>query len=629
MVRLLRSRNLIGTLAVIASMVVGLLISATSAMPDDLSASARHGHSSIHPLRYARGFQNFANVEPNAPKGGTIRFGVVGTFDSLNTLRFPGNVPRDRTGAISLGHLVYDSLLAPSGDEPSAAYGLLAETVEAAPDLTSVRFGLRKEARWHDGRPVTAADVAFTFRTLREQGAIYYRRVLRDVEVEVEDSRTVVFRTPVAGDRDFVRIVGSLPIHPEHYWRTRAVTETSLDIPLTGGPYEIVSAEAGRSIVLRRVPDYWAVDHPANVGRFNFDQIRIEFYRDDSIALEAFRAGYFDVRVESSAVRWATGYAGPALSDGRIRRRVDTLDRPGEMLLLVFNQRRALFSDIRVRRAIALTYDFDWSNKTLFHGEYQRVDSYFGDTALAATGPSGPDERALLASSASSLPAGFFDAEAPSATLGGGDRRAALVEAHRLLDEAGLKVVDGRRIDPATGKPLTIRLLYLNPELVRVLGPVARNLEQLGIELSYPSLEPTAAQKMMLDRDFDMTTLNWSPTLVPGSAERLLWHGSLARIEGTYALAGVEDAALDATIDAMIAAGDETALRTAARSFDRVMRWRNHALPLWRSNSIRLAWWDKFGQPPQGPRHAGAAAEIFDRWWWRGEGLTTGGLMKP
>lgn len=554
------------------------------------AGDAAHGYSPLHGLKYDSGFTRFAYVNAHAPKGGTLKLGAVGSFDSLNTLRYPGRTPNAQAERFDMRDLIYDTLLVKSADEPAGYYGLLASSVEVADDFAWARFVLRPDARWHDGRRVTADDVVFTFTVLARQGPPYLRHILRGVAVRAEDDGAVRFTAPHPGDREFVARVGLVAIHPRHFWENHDVTHGGMDMPLGSGPYRVASADAGRKVIFERVPGYWGANHPANAGRYNFDRIELEFFRDDTVALEAFRSGAFDLRVERDAVRWTTGYEGPALAEGRIRKQSIDEAAPGHLMALVFNLRREKFRDVRLRRAIALAYDFSWTNDNLFHGQYAPVASFFGDTRNAAAGPAGEGERKLLEPYLDQLPDRILLAPAPQRSSADLPRREALSEAAELLDAAGFRVRGGARVDPATGEPLAIRLAYLNPRLPRVLGAFADSLSRLGIRLTYPTLEPVTASKTILSHDFDMAALErWEPGLAPGTTESLLWSSALADATPSYALAGAKDPALDATIGAMTAARSLQELETAARAFDRVLRWRQYAIPLWRNTATWVA----------------------------------------
>ncbi|MGE0612438.1 MAG: extracellular solute-binding protein [Hyphomicrobiales bacterium] len=555
------------------------------------AGEAAHGYSPLHKLKYDSSFSHFGYVNIHAPRGGTLKLGTVGGFDSLNTLRYPGRTPNAQAERIDIRDLVYDTLLAKSADEPAGYYGLLARSVEVADDYSWARFVLRPDARWHDGKPVTADDVVFTFTVLARQGPPYLRHVLRGVTARAEDAGAVRFTAPHPGDREFVARMGLVAIHPRHFWESHDVTRSGMDIPLGSGPYRVASADPGRKIVFERVPDYWGANHPVNAGRHNFDHVEIEFFRDDTVALEAFRSGAFDLRVERDAVRWMTGYEGPALGEGRIRKVAIDEAAPGHLMSLVFNLRRDKFKDVRLRRAIALAYDFSWINDNLFHGQYVPVTSFFGNTRNAATGPAGAGERELLEPYLATLPDRILMSPAPPRPAAELSRREALADAAALLDEAGFKVKDGARLDPATGEPLAIRLAYLNPRLPRVLGAFAESLSRLGIRLTYPTLEPVSASKAILAHDFDMAALErWEPGLAPGTSESLLWSSMLADATPSYALAGAKDPVLDATIRAMTNARSLEELEVAARAFDRVLRWRQYAIPLWRNPATWVAY---------------------------------------
>jgi len=566
----------------------------------------RHGYSPVHELKYSAGFQHLDYANPRAPKGGILRLGATGTFDSLNPLLYPGRVPA------LVRELVFDTLLLRSGDEPAAYYGLLAETVAVSGDGARVTFKLRPQARWRDGEPVTAGDVAFTFKTLRDQGAPFYQQALRHYSVSVTGPREISFAAKGGARRDMVRILGTLPIQPRHFWEMRDLSGMGLTPPLGSGPYSVEKVDPGSSVVLARDPDYWAADLPVNRGRFNFDRISIAYYRDDNIALEAFRANDFDLRLEKTAAQWARGYDGPALREGRIKRDVIETRTAGEITTLVFNLRRTPFDDRRVRQAISLAYDFDWTNDNLMHGLMEPIESFFGNSAFAARGPASDAEQSLLKPFADALPGRLFDTPNPGLRDGLSSRRAAFAEADRLLRAAGYTVEDGQRVSGAGGAPLRIDLLNYDPSLIRILGPFARNLERLGIDLRYPLVDPATGTRRTLDHDFDMAVLKWSPRAVPGNAESLLWGSALAERKGSYALAGAKDPALDAALAAMVTARDMDGLKVAARAFDRVLRWRHYAIGLWRKSDIWLAYWDRFGRPATAARYA---PSFVDLWW--------------
>lgn len=532
-----------------------------------------------------------------------MRIGRVGQFDSTNTLHYPGTTASDL-------RLVYDTLLTPAADEPASYYALLAEGVQVSDDLTTARFRIDDRARWHDGQPVTSADVVFTFQTLKSQGAPYYRQALRHISVAAEGERVVTFTNAHAGQREFVGTVATLPIHPRHYWEDDGVGDVSARIPLGSGPYRVASVDIAKGLVLERVADYWGRDLPVNRGRWNFDTIRVGYYRDNSVALQAFLKGDLDLREERSARDWAGGYTNEAVRRGDIVMSRFAAPGMGRIQSLIFNLRRPLFQDIRVRRALAIAFDADWVRKNLFSGLYGRADSMYAQTRFAARGAADARVRALLEPFAESLPEGIFGPDVLAREQFEG-RRQRLARADELLRQAGFEVRDGRRIDPATGKPVQIEVVHLEPQVSRVLSPYAEALEKLGIRLIVRSLEPVTARRRMLDHDFDMTVYGWAPSSMPGRAERLLWHSALARRAGSYALAGAEDAALDAAIEAMGAARSMDVLEPAARAFDRVLRARRYVIPMWRSDAT----WIAHARDLAHPRAAAIAPSYLDRWW--------------
>jgi len=596
-------RSLVRCLAAVAIAVIMSISGPVSA------AEPGHGYSPVHGLKYGANFQHFDYANPQAPKGGHLRLGAAGTFDSLNPLLYPGRVPT------LVRDLVFDTLLVRSGDEPAAYYGLLAETVAVSEDRKRVTFRLRPEARWRDGEAVTAGDVAFTFKTLLDQGPPFYQQALRHYSVKVSGPREVSFETRGAAKRDMVRILGTLPIQPRHFWAKRDLSDHGLTPPLGSGPYRVETVDPGSSVVLARDSDYWAADLPVNRGRYNFDRISIAYYRDDSVALEAFRGGDFDLRKENTAARWARGYDGPALRRGEIKRDVIATETAGQIATLVFNLRRAPFDERRVRQAISLAYDFDWTNNNLMYGLRKPVESFFGETAFAARGRASQAERKLLAPVADGLPSRLFETPDPGLRAGLTSRRAVFAKADRLLREAGYTVEDGQRVAKASGAPLRINLLNYDPSLIRILGPFEQNLKRLGIDLRYPLVDPATGTRRTLDHDFDMAVLKWSPRAVPGNAESLLWSSALADRKGSYALAGAKDTALDAALEAMVTARGMDRLKTAARAFDRVLRWRHYAIGLWRDSDVWLAYWDRLARPDATPRYAPSFVDL----WWRKE----------
>ncbi|GAB5375780.1 MAG: extracellular solute-binding protein [Acuticoccus sp.] len=555
-----------------------------------------YGFSPLGTLKYGPGFSQFDYVAADAPRGGTLRLIRNGAFGTLDTLNYPAQ-PADDV------RLVYDRLVVASEDEVASYYGLLAETIDVAPDYGEIVFTLREEARWHDGTPLSAEDVAFTFATLKEKGAPFYRQAFRPLEVSADGGRVIV-RNSRRGDRDVVRRLSALPVHPRHLWQDGAPER-----PVGSGPLRVVEAAPPRRLVLERVDDYWGKDLAVNRGRWNFDRIEINFLRDDDVALEAFKADETDVRNETSPVRWRTGYAGQQLESGRIRQSETHTLSVGTLHGLTYNLRRPLLAERRLRLALALASDTAEMNRLLFAGAYAPFASVFPGTDLEANGAAGKSERALLDDL---LPAAALENPSPLADLAATSGRAALAAASALLDEAGYPLDNGLRLGP-DGQPITLATVSVNPAYERPLMFLERAWKRLGIGLSIVRTDPASAARRMLDKDFDLATLSWSPARLPGTAERLLWHSALADAPGSYALSGLRSPAVDHSIEALERASDADDLAIAGRAFDRAFRHSLALLPLYRENTIRTAWWDRFGRPPA--EEAGFPPSPIDRWW--------------
>ena len=497
-----------GVSAITAGLVLLLAGSVAHAAPSE-------GMSLFGDLKYAPGFTHFDYVNPQAPKGGTIRYSAIGTYDTLNPFVIKG-VP-----AAGIG-MIFDTLSASSEDEPASEYGLAAKSIDLAPDKLSVLYTLRKEARFHDGTPMTPEDVIWTFETLRAKGQPIYRQYYGDVtKVEKEGDRGVRFYFKSAKNRELPQILGQMPVLSKKYWSGRDFEKTTLDPPLGSGPYTIQSIDPGRSITYRRVADYWGADLPVNKGRFNFDTIRYDYYRDATIALEAFKAGQYDTRLENSSKDWATGYDSPAFRAGLIKKEQIPNQLPSGMQGFGFNLRRPIFQDPRVREALAYAFDFEWSNKNLFYGAYQRTRSYFDNSELAATGAPQGKELAILEKFRGQIPDAVFTAEYdPPKYDGSGNIRDGLRAALKLLKEAGWTFKGEQLVNDQTGQPFEFEILLDNPQFERIVLPFVQNLKRMGITARVRTVDPAQYEKRMETFDFDMTVVLFPESLSPGNEQR-------------------------------------------------------------------------------------------------------------
>ncbi|HBT57297.1 MAG TPA: hypothetical protein DEA92_09225, partial [Pseudomonas sp.] len=483
--------------------------------------------------RYPADFSHFEYVNPDAPKGGTLRLSGFGGFDSLNPYISRG------TSADQLG-LIYDTLTFHALDEPFTEYGLVAESMEKADDGSWVRFTLRPEARFHDGVAITADDVVFTFNTLIEHGAPFYRAYYGDVDRVVADNpQSVTFHFKHTGNRELPLVLGQLPVLPKHYWQGRDFSKGSLEPPLGSGPYRIGQVRPGRSISFERVEDYWAKDLPVMRGFYNFDTVVVDYYRDGNVTLEAFKAGQFDFNQEMAAKNWATGYASPALDAGQIVKEEIPNNNTQGMQGFVFNLRKPYFQDARVRQAITLLFDFEWSNATLFHNAYTRTSSYFDNSELAARGEPDASELALLEPLRDQLPAAVFGpAWVPPKTDGSGAIREQRRTAYALLKDAGWQIVDDQLVN-ADGEPLQFEFLLVQPEFERVLLPFKRNLASLGITMELRRVDVSQYINRLRSREFDMVVTGFGQSNSPGNEQREYWHSSSADNPGSRNLMGL------------------------------------------------------------------------------------------
>ena len=569
--------------------------------PEPAHGIAMHGD-----LKYGPDFTHFDYADPDAPKGGTVTFSAIGTFDSLNPYILKG-VP-----AAGLG-LVFQTLTTGSLDEPFSEYGEVAEAIIVPEDRSWVAFDINPRARWHDGRPITPEDIIFSLEVLKTKGHPFYRAYYKNVvRAEKVGARRVRFTFSGGTNRELPLIVGQLPVLPRHYFEGRDFARVTLDPPLGSGPYRIKKVEPGRTIVYERVKDWWAADLPVNRGRYNYDEIRYEYYRDANVALEAFKAGQYDIRLENVSKLWATGYDSPALEKGWIKKEEIPVERPAGMQGFVFNTRRAIFRDRRVRQALAYAFDFEWTNKALFYGAYTRTDSYFENSELEARGLPGPKELELLEPFRDRLPPEVFTRDyEPPKTDGSGNIRGNLRTALKLLREAGWVVKNGRLTHAQTGEVMRFEILLVSPSFERVVAPFVRNLKRLGIEASYRTIDAAQYQNRLNAFDFDMIVAVWGQSLSPGNEQRNFWSCDAAKTPGSRNYAGICDPVVDYLIDRIIQAPTREDLVAACRALDRVLLWGHYVIPHWYIPHIRVAYWDKFGRPGITPKHG---LDLFT-WW--------------
>lgn len=600
------------------------LAGAQGAAPVSASTSAstwRHGLSLFGDLRYAADFKHFDYVNPGAPKGGMVRLIAGGqTFDNLNL------VVAGVKGNLAAGvDLIYDTLMVPALDEVSAEYGLLAEAVNYPEDYSSVVYRLRANAKWHDGKPVTPEDVIFSLEAFKKnhpQLSAYYRHVTK---AEKTGEREVTFTFDQPGNRELPQIVGQISVMPKHYWEgtdksgnKRDIAATTLEPPLGNGAYRIKEFVAGRTVVFERVADYWGKDVNVNIGRDNFEQMRFEYFRDATVALEALKADQVDWRTENSAKSWATSYDFPAVRDKRVTLEEFPIRNVGVMQAFAFNIRRDKFKDARVRRAFNYAFDFEEMNKQLFYGQYKRIASYFEGTELAARDLPQGDELQILESVRDKVPAEVFTTAYTNPVGGNTENvRNNLREAVRLLKEAGFEVRDKKLVDTKNGEPFRVEFLVDNPNTERFVLFYKPSLERLGIEATVRTVDDAQYTNRERNWDFDIVIASWGESLSPGNEQRGYWSTQAADQPGSRNLIGIKNPAVDALIDRVIFAKNRAELVAATKALDRVLLWNHYVVPQFTYDKVRTARWDRFGRPEKLPTYGMSAFPTI--WWWDGD----------
>lgn len=566
-----------------------------------------HGHTLVGELQYGPDFAHWRYVNPDAPKGGDVVQFTIGDFDSFNPFILEGRP------AAGLG-LIYDSLFTSNLDEQSAHYGALAEWMEWPDDNSWVTFKIRDEARWHDGVPITPADVIWTLETLKRDGHPYYGQYFKNL-VSAEDLGGNMVRITFDSDdlnRELPHIAGQLPVLPKHYWETRDFTQTTLEPPLGSGAYRIKEFDAPGTITYELVEDYWGKDLPVNIGQNNFGTIRIDYYLDQTVALVGFLAGEYDFRSENNSKMWAVDYVSPALDSGFIIQALIPDESPQPLQGFYLNIRKDKFKDRKVREALQYVFDFEWTNNTLFYGQYKRSRSYFQNNAeMAATGTPGAAELAYLEPHRAALPPELFTQEyGPPVSDGTGNNRAMLQRAQQLLAEAGWTVQNGQLVD-AAGNQMTIEVLLISPAFERIVGPVVQNMQRLGIDASQRTVETAQYQERVQTFDFDIIVSGRTQSNSPGNEQRDFWSCESANTEGGGNLIGICDPVVEDLIEKIIAAPDRESLIAASTALDRVLQWGYYVIPNWHIAAFRFAYWDKFGRPDVTPKYG-----VGTNSWW-------------
>lgn len=583
----------------------------TSAQASELASD--HGIAMHGRPAFATGFTHFPYVNPDAPKGGVLKLGQIGTFDSLNPLNVIG------VAANGIREYVYESLLARSQDEPFTLYGLIAKQIELPDDRRMVTFHLDPDARFSDGHPVTTDDVVFSWGLLKEKGQPYHRAHYRNVaRVEVPSVGVVRFHFEDNGNREAPLLVGLMPILPKHRVDPGSFEKTTFHPPVGSGPYTVGALDPGRSVAFMRHPDWWGKDKAVNRGRYNFDEIRFEYLRDQTALFEAFKAGDVHLRIEDDAGRWAEGYAFPAAADGRIARIEIPIGVPAGMTALVMNTRRPLFADPRVRRAMIQMFDFEWINRNLFHGHYTRTRSFFARSALSSDGvPASDRERSLLAPFIGQIkPEILAGAQAFPVTDGQGHNRANMEAGFRLLTEAGYRQEGGRLIHQQTRRPVAFEMLAATRAEERLFQSFAKPLERLGIKVDIRLVDSSQRWSRLKTFDFDMMQWTWSASLSPGNEQLNRWSTASADVELSLNYAGVKSAAADALIDSLLAAREREEFVDAVRAFDRLLLSGDYVIPLYHSTVQWVAFWSQLQRPQKSP----LSGLSLETWWWGGRG---------
>jgi len=582
----------------------------STSTPSAVPTTRSYGMAMYDAPKYPANFTHFDYTSDKAVHGGTLALGSQGSFDSLNPF-IPKGDPADKVG------LIYDTLMQPSADEAFTQYGLVAEEVEWPQDRSWVRYYLNPKARFHDGHEITADDVVFTFNILIEKGSPSYQAYYADVvSAKAEGKRQVLFTfKPGVVNRELVMITGQLPVLPKHYWEKHDFSASSLEFPLGSGPYRVAKVDPGRRVVFERVEDYWARDLPVRKYMFNFDKIRVDYYREPIVMLEALKAGEYDYRYENISKQWFTGYNGPALQKGLLIKREIPHENPQGMQAFVINMRRPLFQDIRVRKALNYAFDFEWTNKQLFYGAYTRTQSYFSNSELASSGLPAGRELEILEPFRKDLPASVFtEPFSLPVTDGSGNNRTQLREAKKLLEEAGWKVVNNKLVNDK-GEPFKFEVLVYDTLFERMVNPYVKNLQRLGIEASIRRVEMPQFVNRMREFDFDLTISGFGQGNSPGNEQLEYWHSSRADIKSSQNYIGIKNPVIDKLTESLIASPSREELVVRTHALDRVLLNYYFVIPNWHVHMHRIAYWNKFGMPDTIPPYDQQYETGLMSWW--------------
>ena len=558
-----------------------------------------HAISTHGEPKYSKNFTHFEYVNPDAPQGGTLRVAEIGTFDSLNPFSLKGRAE------LNTLLLMQDHLMESSLDEPSVHYGLIAQSVEYTDSREWIIFHLNPKARFSDGTPITAEDVVFSFDILMKDGGPRYKLYWADIEkAEALSKHSVKFHNKNPGNTELFTILGQVPVLPKHYWASRDITKSTLEIPVSSGPYTVKSVDPGRKIIYQKVKDYWAQDIPSRKGMFNYEHIEATYYKDPDVRLEAFKAGEFDIQFEGTAKNWATAYNIPAVKSGKIIK-VEIPDQNSKgMNGLIFNLRKEKLQSPALRQAINYAFDFEWTNKNIFYNAYSRTDSFFENSPMASQGTPSAEELSILNKYKKNIPEDVFSkAYIQPTTDGSGNNRKNLKTAKAILTSAGYKISNGKLIDPKTKQPVTLEIIESSSVYEGLINPWIANLKKLGIDANFRVVDASQYISRVKSFDYEATILGIPQSLSPGNEQRYYWGSNTIDQEGSRNYMGISNPAIDAIIELVINAKTHQEQITATRALDRILLHSHFAVPLHHSDKFRVAYWNKFSRPEIPPKY--------------------------